>query len=238
MTPGDERLARLLALHDAATGPAVLRDLPRRRITRLEVDGASIVAKEYRTPGLRQRLAAALLGPRAARADRAARLLLDAGLLAPEPLGWLAEPHRSVAFARRVDGPTLQEALARADRRGARDLAVAAATLAARLHLAGLAVRDLKPPNLVVTDRGPCLVDLDDVGRAGLRTRHAWRRNLVSLDAYAQAPPRPLGVGARLAALRAYAALCGVDPAQVLREVLPRSRRKRRAVLARPSSRS
>ncbi len=223
-------LEALLALHDAASGQQVLRDLPRRRITRLEVAGAQVIAKEYCTPGLRQRLAAALLGPRAARADRAARLLLSAGFLAPEPLGWVARPARSVAFARRVDGPTLQEALAAADPARARDLAVAAASLAASLRLAGLAVRDLKPPNLVVTDQGLVLVDLDDVGRAGARTRHAWRRNLVSLDAYAQAPPRPLGVRARLAALREYAALCADDPRDVLRAVLPRSRRKRRTL--------
>lgn len=229
MTTADA-LRALLERHDAAAGAAVLRDLPRRRITRLEVEGGAIVAKEYRASGLRGRLAAALLGPRARRADEAARLLRAAGFLAPEPLGWLAEAGRSVAFARWVEGPTLQEALAAADPERARALAVEAATLAARLHLAGLFARDLKPVNLVVTDRGLCLVDLDDVGRAGPRARRAWRRNLVSLDAYAQAPPRPLGVRARAAALRAHAELRGVDPALVLRQVLPRSRRKRRAL--------
>ncbi|MCO5171726.1 MAG: hypothetical protein M9894_35940 [Planctomycetes bacterium] len=226
----DGALRRLLALHDAAEGDAVLRETPRRRITRVAWPGGDVVAKEYRPTSLGQRLGGALLGPRAGRADRGARRLAAAGFLAPEPLGWLAVGRRSVAFARFVPGPTLQEALAVVDRARARALAVEAVTLAARLHQAGFAVRDFKPPNLVVTARGLVLVDLDDVGRrrAGGWGRQAWRNNLVSLDAYGQAPPRPLGVTPRLEALRAYAGLRGLEPAWLLREVLPRSRAKRR----------
>lgn len=225
-------LVRLLARHDAAADvvggvvDGVLVDTPRRRITRL----GDVVAKEYRPLTTGQRVGIALLGPRARRADLAARALAAAGFLVPEPLGWLAERGRSVAFARWVEGPTLQEALARAEPARARALAVDAVTFAARLHLAGFAVRDFKPPNLVVSERGLVLVDLDDVGRRRALgpARRAWRHNLVSLDAYAQAPPRPLGVRARVAALRAYAEQRGLDPAWLVREVLPRSRAKRR----------
>src|SRR5690606_21804605 len=74
-------LRAFLGRQDAGPGGAVLRDLPRRRITRREAEGGAVVAKEYRAPGLRQRLAATLLGPRARRADDAARLLRAAGFL-------------------------------------------------------------------------------------------------------------------------------------------------------------
>lgn len=250
MSPDD--LRRLLARHDAAPSPprppapagrgagrgddVVLRDLPRRRITCLAVDdGSRVIAKEYRPTSAGRRLGRLLFGPRAARADRGARALRAAGFLVPEPLGWLPGRGCSVVFARRVEGPTLQEALGAADRARAQALALEAVTLAARLHLAGFAVRDLKPANLIVTAAGLCLVDLDDVGRRrpGGWGRQTWRENLVSLDAYGQSPPRPLGVRARTVALRAYAQLRGLDPGRLLRQVLPRSRRKRRGHAAR-----
>jgi hypothetical protein len=100
-----------------------------------------------------------------------------------------------------------------------------------------VAPRDLKPQNLVLAraaggEEALVLVDLDDVG---LRPpEHAdVLRNLAGLDAYAQLAPRPPGVGARLRALRAYAAARGLDPAPLLGEALRASRAKQRLLRAR-----
>src|SRR5690606_19125379 len=115
---------------------------------------------------LRRRLARALRGPRAERAARVARELVAARLPVPQPLGPFASAGRSFYAARHVAGPSLDVALARAEPGELRRLALAAVELAARLHAAGFAPRDLKPPNLIVDPSGALvLVDLDDVRR-------------------------------------------------------------------------
>lgn len=224
-------LDALVAAHDRADGPDVLRATRRRRVTRVALpDGARAVVREERRRGLRR-----LAPSRARRAAAAAEALGAAGFSVAEPLGVVERPERSLYLARWVEGPDLQAALADASRAEARRLAVAAAELAARLLAAGFAVRDLKPPNLVVraADGALVLVDLDDVSRPRARVaRYAWR-NLAALDAYGQVGPRPLGVTARAAALRAYAAARGLPTRAALGEVLPRSRRKRARLRAR-----
>ncbi len=256
MGRGDEVLpappAGWLALHDAAAGGDVLRDGPRRRRTRLDLGGGLVVtAKEWRAGPLRAlawRLAAAFGRGPAARALRSIARLRAAGLPAPEALAVAgAGGAREVLFTRWVEGPTLGEAVAAAaeagDVAGRRALAVLAADFAARLQAAGLAVRDLKPPNLVVVTGGGqapglvagasggwsgvdlVLVDLDDV-RARGAARYAVR-NLAALDAYAQRGPAPPRVGDRLAALRAWSVRLGRDPRAWLRPVLTASRARR-----------
>lgn len=221
----------LLALHDAAEGPAVLKTGERGRVTRVPYDFRSdAVVKEDRPPSLRSRLGRRLRGSRGARAVDAAVELSTAGFEIPEPLGLLELPTRSVVAFRHVRGPTLSEAWAGAtDPFVAEQLACEAATLTARLHEAGFAFRDLKPPNLIVSELGALIpVDLDDVRLArSLARRIAWR-NLAALDAYGQLGPQPLRAGSRWRALETYARLRDLEPEPILRAVLPRSRAKRR----------
>ena len=118
------------------------------------------------------------------------------------------------------------EALAAADRNTRRELAISAARLAARLHGAGFTLRDFKPPNLIVPDKGGLvLVDLDDVRQGGNRYR---ARNLASLDAYGQLGPRPLGVQARWQALGVYCHEGQLEPRAWWQRVLRLSRAKRK----------
>ena len=228
MSLSASRVASLLADPKAA----LLHEGPRGEVWRVPWDEVGpAVLKCDRPPSLRSRWGRALRGSRAARAASAARALLDAGLPGPEPLGVLEEGERSVFAARWIEGPTLSAALAEALAEEARALAEEAARLAARLHRAGFRCRDLKPPNLIVSSEGLVLVDLDDVRQASrVPVRLAWR-NLAALDAYSQLGPRPLGVAARVAGLRAYALQAQRSPAEVLAAVLPTSRAKRARLL-------
>ena len=109
-------------------------------------------------------------------------------------------------------------------------LAWSAAFLAGRLHEAGFAFRDLKPPNLIVVGRvGLIPVDLDDVSRPRRVPRRIAWRNLAALDAYAQRAPQPLGVRARWGALAKYSSVRGLGgPRELLAPILTLSRQKRR----------
>ena len=215
---------------------------PRGEVWRVTWAGRPAALKLDRAPGLRSRWGERLRGSRAARAQSAARALRALGFAAPEPLGLCEEGEGSASLASFVEGPTLSAALAAASPSEARGLALAAARLCARLHLAGVRCRDLKPPNLIVQAGEPLtptrtptltLIDLEDV-RVCARVPLRWRRrNLAALDAYAQLGPRPLGVGVRLAALRAYAALTGEDPRALLGALLPAARVKARALRVR-----
>ena len=226
-------LLALVDLHDRAEGPALLQPGPGRRVTRLTTPLGQVVCKEEPCRGWGSRLRRRLLGARADRAAAAARALRAAGIEAPEPLGTLVLPGRTLGFARFVEGPTLARALEEADAAGAGALLALAAALAARLHRAGFTPRDLKPQNLVLTGAGSLVpVDLDDVT---LRPPDAAAalRNLAALDAYAQLAPRPPGVAARVRALRDYAGALGRDPGPLLRAALGASRAKRAAIAAR-----
>jgi hypothetical protein len=223
-----DRLRQLLERHDAARGAAVLKQTSRGRVTRISFDErGDAVCKEDRGGGLRSRLGGVFFGTRADRSQRAAALLMGAGFVVPEPLGLLKADGRTLYFARCVDGPTLSLALDEANPKEAHALALDAAAFTARLHDAGFAFRDLKPPNLVVAESGLVPVDLDDVSRPRrLPKRIAWR-NLAALDAYGQRAARPLSVRARLAALRGYCSNRDLDPRAVLAPVLRLSRAKR-----------
>ncbi len=230
-----------LALHDAARGGAVLRDGPRRRVTAVDLPGPGpaqvpVIVKEWRPRLMELLVPRALRSGPALRAASAAETLRAAGLLAPEVLA-VVDDARQALVLRRVPGPTLQEALGAATRATGVRLAEAAAELVVRLRAAGLVARDCKPPNLVASSTAPVrlvLVDLDDLRRAGAgRAAAGATKALVALDAYGQLGPRPLAVGARLAALRLVAARTGDDPRRLLRLVLPRARAKRRAIEAR-----
>lgn len=224
----DSRLRELLDEHDATRGAGVLKQTPRGRVTRVPFDErGDAVCKEDRGGSLRSRIGGVFVGTRAERSQRAAQLLSGAGFRVPEPLGLLKDGARTIYFARCVDGPTLSLAFDEASPSEAHALALDAATFAARLHDAGFAFRDLKPPNLVVAASGLVPVDLDDVSRPRrLPRRIAWR-NLAALDAYGQRSSPPLNVRARLAALRAYASKRGLDPRTILTPVLRLSRAKR-----------
>ncbi|MGE0710512.1 MAG: lipopolysaccharide kinase InaA family protein [Planctomycetota bacterium] len=230
--PAEPSPAELLARAEEP-GAVLLHVGPRGRVVRVPCDErGDAVLKLDRPPTLASRLGRRLRGSRAARAHAAARALLAAGFDVPEPLGVVEEPGRSVYAARFVAGPTLSAALASAAPARAAALALAAAALAARLHAAGFVFRDLKPPNLIVREAAGEVelvpVDLDDVRRSRRVPRRAALRNLAALDAYAQAGPHPLGVRARLAALRAYALARGLDPRALVAPLLAASRAKRR----------
>jgi len=205
----------------------LLAEGPRGRVLRVSYDDESdAVLKSDRPPDARKRLGALLRGARGARALSAGRALLAAGFRVPEPLGACVHEGLSLHAARCVEGPTLSAALAEADSERAATLARSAALLAARLHAAGFVFRDLKPPNLIVSPAGLVPVDLDDARRSRRVPRRAAWRNLAALDAYAQLGERPLGVRARLGALRVYAVAREAELGPLLRAVLPLSRAK------------
>jgi tRNA A-37 threonylcarbamoyl transferase component Bud32 len=209
-----------------------IREGERGAVWRLELDSGPAILKIDRPPTLRSRWGSALRGTRAARARDAAVALREAGFLAPTPLGVLEERRRSVFLASWIEGPTLSQAWERASRSEARGLAEDAARLAAALHEAGFRCRDLKPPNLIVSPQGLALVDLDDVRSTKRVPPRLARRNLSALDAYGQAGARPLGVAARLGALRTYGEARGLELRQELPPILRASRRKRRGLPA------
>lgn len=211
-----------------------VREGERGSVWRVELDSGPAALKIDRPPTLRSRWGSALRGSRAARARDAALALRAAGFLAPEPLGVLEEPHRSALLATWIEGPTLSQAWERASRSEARELAEAAASLAASLHEAGFRCRDFKPPNLVVSPQGLVLVDLDDVRAAKRVPVRLARRNMSALDAYGQLGPRPLGVAARLGALQAYGRTRSLDLRQEL-PLLLRASRQKRSSLPRPA---
>ncbi len=231
-------LRALLAAHDRAAGPAVLKQDGRVRVSRVPYDErGDAVVKEDRGRGVRSRLGQAVRGSRAARSERTARALAALGVPVPEPVGVIAAPGRVCYVARHVAGPTLSEALGHTAPGEQRTLALQAVDLAATLHLAGFVPRDLKPPNLIVrADGALVLVDLDDVRRGapprGALTRRQ-RRALAALDAYGQLTRRPLGVRLRWEALFRYGDRVGVDARGEWRAILARSREKRRRIAAR-----
>ncbi|MEZ6185434.1 MAG: hypothetical protein R3F62_10540 [Planctomycetota bacterium] len=214
--------------HDRAQGPAVLKHHGQRRVTQVQLDAETqAVVKQEPLRGPAGWLRVWLRRTRAQRSAAGRRALEAAGFETPRLLDVLREPGRLLTVWEHVPGPTLQAAWDDASRPRRAALAAAAARFAARLHQAGLATRDLKPPNLVVTVLDALvLVDLDDVAARPSPPALRWR-NLASLDAYGQRARPPLEVGARLGALRAYCALTGDEPRAVLRAVLPLSRAKR-----------
>ncbi len=171
--------------------------------------------------------------PRPLRAFRMAYALGVRGIPAPTPLLALAEEHGAGIVATRfVDAPNLHDFLA-AGRYEALDVAARRRLLERlgrtirRMHDAEVSHRDLKAPNLLITDAlEPVIVDLD-----GARVRRGpvrWprrARDLMRLDASLDLPERD-----RTRILAAYHAVLPFPPLDLgafAEEVAALSRRKR-----------
>ena len=240
-TSGDDscKVSDALAAHDVAPPDRVLASSSRGKTTRVPWDEKSdAVVKETRWAGLEayfKRLARLGRTSRALRAFRASVALEERGVSVASPLSYAEdETDRACFVARYIDGERLDRALAsrleRGDESGARELAIQAAQLAARIHAAGVAHGDLKPMNLILAKTGLVAIDLDaaSVGAKPPSLR-ARAKDLGALDAYSQRGSVALSVRSRLAALEAYPALAPFESSReaLLRAVLKRSRWKR-----------
>ncbi len=230
----------------AAAEPAaaeVLRDNPRRRLVRLPGPaGEALLVKQFRIGSgrhpLRERIKARLGFAPADREWRALARLHAAGVAVPEPLalGTLPDGDR-LLVERFVPGRLLAEALGAppAERRKTLEaLGVAVASL----HAAGFLHGDLHHGNVMVTARGPVLLDLQHARAAsdeGGRLRdlghldHALseigsRVDRARVHAAALGATRPFSAGMR-GALRQVAA---AGHARALEHAQSRTRRSLR----------
>jgi hypothetical protein len=131
----------------------------KRRLSRVEVAGRTLVVKEFVTPGTgtwrsdrRSWLNHYRLGPEAFRVCRC--------------YAWLQAPQRGVLILEDVGAGNLPATLQTAAPAARRELLVAAVRLIAALHAAGTVPRDMKATNVVAADPGAargsvCLVDAD-----------------------------------------------------------------------------
>lgn len=183
---GDREICAAIAR--AWPGPGgpdgLLRDRPgRRRLLRLRLaDGTDVFVKHYAAGATRRRrraLARALRVDAARREWRNLRRLARAGVDVPAPLALGALPggERVLATAY-LKGIPLAEALVRPEPRSG--IVRAVGELVAALHASGCAHRDLHPGNLLWTEDGPVLLDLQLARRA--RSRAARLRDLGELD--------------------------------------------------------
>jgi len=235
---------RWLAGSPDAAGAEVLRDNPRRRIVRIPgPDGETWLVKHFRVGSgrhaLRERIKARLGLAPADREWRALARLHALGVAVPEPLalGTLPDGDR-VLVERFVPGPLLAAALEgppAEHRKTLESLGVAVASL----HAAGFAHGDLHHGNVLVTHRGPVLLDLQHArARAGARRRlrdlghldHALseivsRADRARVHAAALGATRPFAAEAR-AALRRVAA---AGHARSVEHARSRTRRSLRA---------
>jgi 3-deoxy-D-manno-octulosonic acid kinase len=161
---------RALAPGAGATRVRVLHENARRRLLVVDGDGGgAVLLKQFRVGSgkhvLRERWKARLGWSPARREERALRALRAAGVPVPEPLGLAEQPDGDVLLALGfVQGLPLVEAL-RAPFRERRALLRALGGAVAALHAAGLAHGDLHAGNVLATERGPVLLDLQHARR-------------------------------------------------------------------------
>jgi tRNA A-37 threonylcarbamoyl transferase component Bud32 len=174
------RVARWLA--DPAQGE-LLRDNGRRALVRLHGDEGDLLVKSFRVGsaahGARERWKAALGAGPIEREWRSLAAAHGRGVPVPEPLGLAAAGGEALLVLRHLEGAPLRDALERPARER-RLLLRAVGRAVAALHAAGLAHGDLHLGNVLVTARGPVLLDLQRAGRA--RSARALVRDLASLD--------------------------------------------------------
>jgi tRNA A-37 threonylcarbamoyl transferase component Bud32 len=175
------------ALRDpAAADLTLLREQPgRRRLERLRLaSGELLFLKRFfggsgRHP-LREVLKSRLGLATARREWRALQRLHRAGVAVPEPLALASLPDGDFVLATRyLEGRTLKETMAAgvADRRR---LIAAVGDLVASLHAAGTAHWDLHHGNILVTEEGAHLLDLQTTWP--FRSSYARNRDLGELD--------------------------------------------------------
>jgi len=177
-------------------GASILRDNPRRRLVRLDDTGTGpLLVKHFRTGSRhahRETVKSWLGRSPAEREHRALCALHDANVPVPEPLGLgrLADGDR-ILVIRFHPGRSVEALLAspHAERRaGLRALGAAVG----QLHRAGFVHGDLHRGNVLITDAGPLLVDLQHARRR--RRRFQAERDLGDLDyslwGHASAPDR------------------------------------------------
>jgi UDP-glucose:(heptosyl)LPS alpha-1,3-glucosyltransferase len=177
-------------VHPAAKLPescgegAVLRDNPRRRLIQLEGPGGDLLVKQFRVSSgrhpLRERLKVWLGRSPAEREWRVLTALHGAGLPVPAPLalGVLPGGDRLLAMSF-VDGRPFATALGEsATTRW--DALRRLGALVSRIHDAGFVHRDLHGGNVLWTEAGPVLLDLQRARRS--RSPRARHRDLGDLD--------------------------------------------------------
>jgi tRNA A-37 threonylcarbamoyl transferase component Bud32 len=185
----------------------VLRDNPRRRLVRIDSETAgTLLVKHYRLGSgrhpLRERVKGWLGRSPADREFRTLARLREAGVAVPPPLARGALPGGDrLIVTRWIEGETLAEALVGPPKSRRQGLLALGSTLAG-LHERGWVHGDLHGGNVLVTARGPVLLDLQHAGRA--RGRRAHARDLARLEHSLWAAGVPLAdrVRTRAAALR------------------------------------
>ncbi|NNL87366.1 MAG: phosphotransferase, partial [Myxococcales bacterium] len=161
-------------LRGESSAVCALRDGPRRTVVRLDVAGAPILVKRFRSGSgplewLKRRLG---LGA-AQREWRALVALRDAGVPVPTPIAWAQlSGGDQLLLTAWLTGSSFGEAVvgSRSERR--RSFAAVGETVA-KLHRAGFVHRDLHADNVFLTEEGPVLLDL----QSARRSRSARRRS-------------------------------------------------------------
>jgi UDP-glucose:(heptosyl)LPS alpha-1,3-glucosyltransferase len=163
----------------------VLRDNPRRRLIRLsDPEGGEVLVKQFRAASgrhpVRERLKIWLGRSPADREWRALGALRRAGIPVPAPLALGVLPGGDrllvMSFVEGDPFPTVLEGSSTARWDALRRLG----TLVTRAHEAGFIHGDLHSENVLWTEAGPVLLDLQHARRS--RSRRARRRDLGDLD--------------------------------------------------------
>jgi tRNA A-37 threonylcarbamoyl transferase component Bud32 len=188
-THGDASLQRalepVLLDHSDALGQAqILFERPgRKRHSRVRLGtGDELFVKRLfaRRDSPHRRFASALGFAAAEREWRALVRLRDAGVAVPEPMALGVLPGGDHVLATRYhEGPTLK-AMLPGSRSERVPLLVAVGQLVARLHAAGYVHRDLHWGNILVSTKGPLLLDLQAAWPS--RSVRARQRDLGVLD--------------------------------------------------------
>jgi len=182
---GSEVVRRAIQRSGGSSEGTVLRDNPRRRLIRFsDREAGELLVKQFRvTSGhhaLRERLKVRLGHSPADREWRLLTALQEAGIPVPEPLalGVLPDGDRILVMSF-VEGrpfPAVLEGPAATKWEALRRLGA----LVTRVHEAGFVHGDLHCENVLWTETGPVLLDLQHAGRS--RSRRAFARDLGDLD--------------------------------------------------------